>query len=362
MMRAYNAITAFANAQVKGSEKILRAFKDHPKRTSLRAIGGITVPSVILWYVNKDDENYQELPNWRKVLFWNFIFHEKDGSLKRVLSLPKPFELGIVFGSLPEMSLNYVYKKDKTGLEEGFKTMFQAFFPGVLPTAVISPIENYANKSIFFDRPIVPRGKEDLLPEFQFGPRTTETVKILGKVVSKIPGVSKFASPGKLENVIRSWTGNLGYLSLQASDKILKTLGVTNPPTRPSMTLSDIPGIRGFAVRFPSSSSKSIEDFYRLYIEEQTKWKSQGAGQGQIGGLVRKVLTSEEVLRKSDKLKFYGETAKTLSNIRTVVGIISESNMDSDKKKKTLDILYYRMINTARRALGKKPMITKKQF
>lgn len=351
--KGFNQITAFFNAQVQGTDKLIRAFKERPKETTIKAIGGITIPTVALWYANKDDKYYQELPNWRKILFWNIVTHKEDGSLKNIWSIPKPFELGLIFGSSVETMLNYMYKNDKSGVEEAAKSLFGFATPGIIPTALTPLIENTANKSLHFDKPIVQRGREDAPAHLQYGPHTTETAKLVGRGMSKVPVLKEYASPAKIENLFRGWTGNLGYMTLQASDKMLNALGVTEKKYKPEMTLADIPGIKGFVSRFPSANSKSIEDFYRALNTERENYKGQSLSGGAAGKLVRAYASGKKITFKSNDLKKYEMTAETLSNLRAAADLIYETNMDGKQKRIILDKIYYRMINTARAALGK---------
>src|SRR5579884_1302719 len=68
--RAYNMISAFANAKVQDTDRVFRALREKPFSSALRILTGITIPSLLLWLYNKDDSRYQELPTWEKDMFW----------------------------------------------------------------------------------------------------------------------------------------------------------------------------------------------------------------------------------------------------------------------------------------------------
>ena len=344
--KAYNAITAFWNANVQGIDKMAREFTgQNAAKVTAKAIGGLTIPTVLLWNLNKDDQYYQELLEWRKTLFWNIIFHNEDGTLKGIASIPKPFDLGIIFSSVPEAALNWAYTKDPKGMKKAAGALWNSMALARWPSGALTVVEDIANKNLFFDRKIVPRGKEDLPPEMQYTDRTTETMKLIGKAVKY--------SPAKLENHLRGWTGNLGYLGLQASDKLLKGLGITRTPPKPTPTLADIPGIRGFVQRFPSANTASIENFYDELTQAKQDWAANRAKKDTVEKLFDKKLVQKGLIKKSDRLEYLEEVEKTLSNMRTVIDIIEESEMTPDKKREYLDKIFYRMINTARKAIGK---------
>jgi len=66
-MHAVNMIDAFANITIQDTDRIMRAFKDDWKGTSLKIAAGITLPSVLLWFANHDDPRYAEIPQWERL-------------------------------------------------------------------------------------------------------------------------------------------------------------------------------------------------------------------------------------------------------------------------------------------------------
>ena len=70
--KTMNALVPFFNAQLEGIDRAARAFRDNPAGTLMKVGASITLPSVLLWFANKDDPRYRELPQWQKDLFWIF--------------------------------------------------------------------------------------------------------------------------------------------------------------------------------------------------------------------------------------------------------------------------------------------------
>ena len=85
--QSLNQTIAFFNAAIQGTDKMVREFKEHPGQMLTKTFIGITLPSLVLWYLNKDDPRYQELPQWQKDIFW--VIPGNDTLYK----IPKPFEL-----------------------------------------------------------------------------------------------------------------------------------------------------------------------------------------------------------------------------------------------------------------------------
>lgn len=96
---------------------MFREWKANPRDMTVKTAMWITLPSVLLWELNKDDPRYQELPQWQKDIFW--IIPTKDTLIK----IPKPFELGILFGTVPERMLQWDYDKKENKREWDSKAL-----------------------------------------------------------------------------------------------------------------------------------------------------------------------------------------------------------------------------------------------
>lgn len=248
--RALNTLIAFWNANVQGMDKMIRAFRDNPTRTTTKVMLGITLPSILLYMHNRDDERWKEIPQWQKDLFWIVMTKE------HIYRIPKPFELGILFGSVPERVLEYMDNKDPLLFENLRQSIMSGATPGFIPTGILPVIENTANYSFFMDRQIVPESKTDLPAEAQYTQYTSETAKELGKVLQY--------SPAKIDNLLHGYFAGLGNYAVQALDEVLKGTNITNPAERPQRKLEDLPLIKAFTIREPiGSGSESVSRFYR---------------------------------------------------------------------------------------------------
>lgn len=350
-MRAYNMVTAFGNAQLQGLDRIGRAFHDAPANTMLKVAGSITLPSVLLWWANKDDPRYKELPAWQRDMFW--IVMTKD----HIYRIPKPFELGVVFGSGVERILDATVGKNPEAFDNLSKSIMSVIVPNYIPTAAQPLAEQYANRSTFSDRTLIPADMEKHLPEYQYTPYTTETAKALGKIVSAFPGMRASAvgpgapfgpiaravtSPILLENYLRSWTGGMGMYALTAADAGLRKTGVLPDPIKPTATLSDIPVVRAFMVRYPSATTQSIQDF--MDAQEVSKkfydtWSAK-AKEGDAEAM-------ERIQKAGGPMMFVRLEAikDTLTqHSKLVRDIYKNPEMKADEKRQLIDSLYFNMI------------------
>lgn len=216
------AVTAFFNAKVQGWDKLVRMLKN-PKTWAMGA-ATLTAPTIALWSVNKDDEEYWARPQWERNMFW--LVPNPAGGFFRI---PKPFEVGFIFASLPERVLDYAYRRDPETLQFALKDMISTTTEGTfpIPTGIEPLLENAVNFDFFTNRPVVSPGLERLPDELQYDQRTSA----LSRLAAKVPGLPD--SPQKTENILRGYTGNAGREVLNITDRIARGSGLDRRPRQP---------------------------------------------------------------------------------------------------------------------------------
>jgi hypothetical protein len=343
--QAMNSITAFFNAQVRGTLKMVSAFRDHPARTSAKVVAGITIPSLVLYLHNRDEPGWDEIPQWQKDLFWLIPVDYESGRVWH--RVPKPFEPGIIFGSGAERIAEFLIEQDPDAFKDFMDAVIRGATPSVIPTAILPVVESYFNRSIFLDRPIIPQNRERWLPEYQANAYTTELTRFMGRSIATIPGMkrSKFASPAIIDNYVRAWTGGLGQHALKLADKALREAGLLPDPPVPSDTLADMPLVKAFVVRHPSGGVQSIQDFYEGYAEQEEVLTT-------IKGLMREGdvdAAMREVKIRQGKLVDLDEIRESLSNTSRFIRILWRlPGVPPEEKRQIVDSLYLMMIETAK--------------
>jgi hypothetical protein len=342
-MSALNSITAFLNANVQGVDRAARAIKEDPAGIAAKGAAFITVPSVLLWWANKDDKRWRELPPWQKDLFWIVLTD------KHIYRIPKPQELGVVFGSMPERVLEKFFTDNPNALKDFDKTMTGMVLPNMIPDAIAPAIEQYFNKSLFTGHTLVPHQMEKILPEYQYTEYTTESAKMLGSFVAAIPGgkASEFASPVILENYARAWSGTLGMYALQMADKALTMSGAVPDPVKPASTLADIPAVKAFVIRYPSSSAESIQEFQDTYAKHKQVIDTIRylARSGDFKHMEREL----QLNQNQDKLIALDGLHQALGNQNRFVQLISKNpEMKPEEKRQMIDGIYTMMIEQAK--------------
>ena len=323
--QSLNQTIAFFNAAIQGTDKMIREFKAHPGQMTMKTFMGITVPSLVLWYLNKDDPRYQELPQWQKDIFW--VIPGKDTLYK----IPKPFELGILFGTVPERMMQYMYDKEKGRNGPGFKglgaSITSNLLPSAIPTGMLPALEWISNYSFFMGRNIVPLSQSKLPDRQQYGPYTSYLARKVGNAFD--------LSPRKIDNTIQDVGGNLAALGNSIIDQ---AAGLDE--TRPAKRWSEAPGVRGFTAT-PYASSDSVQrlrDDYsqqeKLYNEfKMTKQKPEGYDAAKY-------------------MKYKAAVDAMNNTYRAERKIMDSKQLDSRQKRERIDRIKMQQTNIARRALG----------
>lgn len=374
-MSAWNAITAFQNVSIQSGDRLVRAFQDDPAGTMTKGLAYITAPTLALWWATKDDERIKEIPQWEKDMFWLFptdnwqkaekpsdanglpsylVRNGSGGSLEinkgTVLRLPIPQELGVLFKVLPERILNAFAGSSPETLKSLEQTIGGLVTPAFIPDIAKAPMEQFTNRNFFTGSSLVPYGAEKLLPEYQYTDYTSETAKIISKFIAKLPGISdigptdaKLASPPVIDNYIKEWSGTLGTYALQVADKALSATGVVKD-LKPESTLADIPFVKAFVARYPTSNAQSIQDFRSLYDQHEKVLATI-----QMLGKQGNVDEMSKVMQAHQQEAFQlNDTKSAMANMNHMIQMVYQNpDMSKSDKRQLIDNYYYMMINAA---------------
>ena len=249
-----NQVIPFFNAVAQGARTFGRTFQTKPLAASFWALSTFTVPTLLLWWKNKDKEWYKDMP-WRdKFAYWNI---EVDGEIIRI---PRPFEWGNAFAVIPEAIWDATYKQNPKVMKEAVGYLFESTAPDILPHVLQVAKEQGFNKVDYNKKPIVPKSQLDKPLEEQFGPYSTRLSKFLGETFHW--------SPYRIDHVIYNTFGGLG-------PDVLDILQLGRRSSTRAFEPSDTPvfgrlfkwgGVEG-------GNSQTMNDYYDMLM----KWRSEYA-------------------------------------------------------------------------------------
>ena len=251
----------FMNARLQGLYRLGRGAAENPKAFALKGMM-IMAASIALWMINKDDARYEELEEWDKDTYWHFWTGDQHWRI------PKPFEVGIIFGTIPERILDAAYREGddmaKVVLERIAWNAWQVFNFGSAPVPIQVTVEQIANRHFFTGRPIVGQREAGRLAGDQYSEWTHETSKLVGGAMG--------ISPDRIDHFVRGFTGSIGEYAMGASDMLIRSIG--DYPNEPSLRADEIPILKRFKRSDPPKSTKYRTEFWDLFKEIE---KAQGS-------------------------------------------------------------------------------------
>jgi hypothetical protein len=231
--------------------------------------------SVFNAWRNKDDPRYNRLSEEVKDRYWHFYLQppnpDDPTDDRGHYMLPKPFEAGVIFGTLPERFIQRLLGNDTTrdSTSAALRMALEEMRLNPLPQGIRQIAEQWANRDTSSGRSIVPESYMDQLPQDQFSPYTSETAKFVSQKVvpENLPWLN---SPMRLQNLTRAIFGTIGSYTLRAADWLARESGAA--PPAPTMRAQDIPVLS----RFVGSGDRSrYEDkLYELRDEADKTFRS----------------------------------------------------------------------------------------
>jgi len=274
--RYLNMIIPFWNASIQGADKLITELAGPNKWAVMRRMSVLTTASILLWTLAHQDDRYKELEDWEKNYFWHIPLGGKKGPMIR---LPKPFEAGILFGSIPERMLEWAVDKNVNGVKAALGAAWQALTPEIIPAIVRPIVEGSANYSWFTGRPIEDASLLNLPAELRAKPWTSELAKAVSRYAGPVVSPLVELSPVKVEHFVRSMTGGLGAnYFFPGIDVLLRKAGVLEDIPQPTKdTIERIWGVRAFFAKPPTGyRAKTVNDFFEAYqkaIQADQGWK-----------------------------------------------------------------------------------------
>lgn len=387
-VRAANMAVPFLNPRVQGWDRMARTLspknlKADPE-TALR-LAALPALALFLWWLNHDDEDYRKIEQWEKDAYWHI---KAPWSTSGFIRIPKPFEYASLFGNTIEATLDHINGEDPEAAHRLMRQLVssrdlstEGFINGLVlsmvPVLVLPFIENAANFKFFFERPISPpmQGNRDH-QWLDYNRWTSHTARRLGRVMNY--------SPNKLENLVYSYTGNMGKGFAQSADTVLDKVGLA--PNLPSRGVAGWPGI-GALYTEPGRTNTSRAQ-RRLYDVED-KLRGTESDLRDLSGLANTQLQARgfedrvEPAMPLDALRRLAERADGIDELdamvwsrekrgdmlsnRTLIrqgvnalrdqrafidAVLENDKLSSDEKRKRLDEIADRMDRIARIALG----------
>ncbi|WP_429056681.1 LPD38 domain-containing protein [Aeromonas jandaei] len=338
MIQGAAMVLPFFNARIQGLGKLSRELRDNPVEIAKRA-GMITAMSLGLLAINWDDERYEELQDWDKDSYWHFFVGEHHWRL------PKPFEIGVLFGTIPERIVRALKDRD-SGAQFG-KAVARAFADtfALDPTPqLVKPIVEAAFNYDTFKGDSID-GPQDLL--VQAPARYSEQTSLLMRELGALSGLS----PKQLEHLLIGYTGTLGGYVMAAADGLIR---LSRPGESASWRADEIPLLKAvYRGTGPAKSTQHMEEFYQMLSEvNQLKRTIDQYRREKLDDRADKLLQEQGgILRSRQSLS---RTQRQLRVLRNKIELLQRDRLlGAEEKRRRIDELLSERNDVVQQAVSK---------
>lgn len=330
-----DAATMYLNAGVQGLDNVYRHVKNNPLQTLAKGTIALTIPQLILSFINKDNPYYDELNDRTKDTYFvlpNFFDTDEKGVPKTFIKLPKTQQYGVWFSTFFDRVFTAMEKD--IPLEEAFKGFGETVATNFTPSSpitgnIFSPIsQNLPSNKDFANRNIVSSSfiYKNTPPEYQYDAKTSNFARGVAAVGKHLPDVGPLKyldSPQQVDYLLDSYTGIAGDVLQNATAP--KNKGSNVFETAQNVLLNSIKG--PFESRFsanPVYSSKYVDELY----DATDKAASELAALEYAG-------KNPKASPYYSASKIYEDAADAIGDLRDVEQeILSSPGSYADKKKR----------------------------
>lgn len=322
------AVTPFLNARVQGLDRMVRGGKENPKAFMLK--GALLVGATMaLMAMNADDERYWALPEHERDSFW--IIFAGDTRYR----IPKPFELGALFGTIPERAFEALYRDDRMfGNRMGF--MLSNTFAADVPQFLKPVWEDQTNMNSFTQRPIVPQSLQRLEANQQYSTTTPEWIKDASKALPEA-APEWMRSPVRLQHMIEAYTGTVGQYIVGVTDVAYRK-GTGTEKVAPAKKDFDYPVVKTF-VRGGVSGDKYTDRLYQMSEKAGQTYGTLKAYKDQKNMQAYREFKTEKASVLSARKSIEKGVARMQKYNRQTKEIYANDSMSPEAKRAELDAL-----------------------
>lgn len=313
---------------------------------NLAFIGTIAMLNTLINAIPDDDEeteanNYESRAEWQKNNYMMFDLYKILGlgssSLGRErakakglgdtrwIQIQKPWSLGMFGMTLPERITNAIIGEDykKEAWMFGQAALDQLYM-NPAPPLLREIVEQVTNYDFYSGNRIVPRNRENFVPELQYGPKTTTFSKALGEAIN--------VSPARIDHLLKSLTGSIGTTLAMLPD-------VFNGKAKTEKSWSDSYFVKKYLGGEIAKDNAYKHELYE--IAHQMEIAKNSLDKFEEKENEGKIENYEKKFGWLDNIPDPTEIKKQISEIENEITEINDSDeLSSKEKKEQIDELY----------------------
>lgn len=227
-------VIPFSRAGINGLDNLYKAFSGNFTRDSkksnaekskiimntiAKAVISLTIPTIILAILHRNDEEYNKLPEFYKQNYW--IFNKEKITRNpedkgKFIRIPKPRELGWLFSSTLESAFfELVDAEDDNG-----KALISSFIDTFIPSfdTVFAPFVDAARNTTWSGGTIVSESFDELMKGGYFDQvyddTTSRIAVVIAKLLPDIESLGVINTPKGIDYILKQTTGVFGQILL----------------------------------------------------------------------------------------------------------------------------------------------------
>jgi hypothetical protein len=275
-MRAINMLAMFLRPAISAlDETYYRTGLPHPRRNKtidaaqaakFALLGSsIVMPSALLWWANKDDEEITQLRRTESgQRYWWFRNWNNE-----IMRMRKPHVIGQLFGTTTENVLDKMWGDNPDGVTSWLGGMANDAALNLVPLIGVVPMAIAANRNPVAGGALVPQGQAALEPTLWGYDNGSWPARVVGdNLQQKLAGkfmpdaIERALSPAAFDLTVRTLGGMWGEDALRAASYAHEWVKHNQVPPN-----SELPLVGRFFAKENTASLASIREFYR-YVDQ----------------------------------------------------------------------------------------------
>lgn len=366
-IRGLNHASMFLNPGIQGLDQAMFRAGVNPFRVPeegrkaaaakylSKAFVGITLPSMAFWFMNKDDQEINDLrktPTGAKYWFMRSSVDVPKMGLKKgdIVKIPKPIVDGQIFGTSMEAYLDKANGNDPAQIGAAAEAMAKDISFNILPTAGVLYYGLQTNQNLAFGSPLTPPGDENLSLQHRGENKASWVSRTVSEKVAPLvsPNAPKALqnalTPAGLDYVVNTVGGMLGQDALLAITQAVEAETKGYVPAK-----EELPVVSKIFAAYPTGNVMPLRRFYDRAEQVQTVGAT-------INHLVKEDPTRLMPYMMSNQgdyilLGLYTKARQDIANYRRAYQDIKDSpagTMTSEDRRTYLRQYQTLMIETAR--------------
>lgn len=377
VIKAANSASLFTRPAIQALDQAVYSSGLHPFRPHedgrtkaalwyfSKGIATIAAPSALFWYVNKDDQEINDLraaEGGKRFWFVRMPYSVPGIDEGTLIKIPKPIFEGQIFGTTMEAMLDEQYKKDPQAIEMAFSQVIRDASVNMLPLIGVVPMQIMQGEGVL-GSPLYPRSDEQFALEHRGEVKASWFARTLSKSMApafentQIRLLKNGVTPAGIDHIFNSVTGMLGQDAMRALTWAMDAEEKGYVPAK-----HELPVVGRLFADYPTMAVGPVREFYKRADKVQQVGRTiDHLALERPGDLVRYM---SEHQKEQMLIGTYAQSRQTIANFTRAihdVRIMPKEYATDAERREIIKHYMTTIIETARTANQLARMIDEKE-